>query len=455
MNAQHAPGEGPSFTEAVSPGTGPYAAAPEQDEWPPASRPRERARTPIYVALFVVAALAGSALFVSGFTLGAQQAITPGTSDANQTLFQPFWEAYNTVATEYVGELDHDALVEGAIEGMFSAIGDPFSAYMTSREYKESLDGISGQFEGIGAVMTSREGETEGCAPISASCLLLVQSIIEGSPAEKEGLQAEDQVVSVDGTTVIGSTLEEVVTKVRGPKGTEVTLSIMRDGRARELTIERDVIQTQAVRSEILAAGRVGYLRIDGFSSTAADDFRRHLQELIDGGVSGLVLDLRDDPGGFVDAARKIASQFVGAGPIYWEETAGGSQEPLDALPGGVATDPELELVVLVNGGTASASEIVAGALQDTGRATIVGEQTYGKGTIQQWNLLSGDNGGFRLSVAKWLTPSKRWIHDEGITPDVVVARPPDAPVGDDPQLERAIELLTDGDALGAAALAA
>ena len=177
--------------------------------------------------------------------------------------------------------------------------------------------------------------------------------------------------------------------------------------------------------NELLADGTVGYLRIDGFSGDAAEDFRPASRGTSTQGVPEFVLDLRDDPGGFVDAALTIASQFVRSGPIYWEEYADGRKVPVGAEPDGVATDPAIAVAVLVNGGSASASEIVAGALQDTGRATLVGETTFGKGTIQQWHLLSGDSGGFRLSIAKWLTPDQHWVHGTGITPDVVVDRSP------------------------------
>ena len=415
----------------------------------------ERPRAPIYVALFVVAALAGSALFVSGFTLGAQQAATPGTSDENQARFQPFWDAWHKVTTEYVGELDQKALVEGAIKGMFEAIGDPYSAYMTSEEYRQSLQGISGQFEGIGAEMTSRGDEGDGCAPISDECRLIVVRVLRKSPALEAGLRENDQVIAVDGTPVLGSTLEETVLKVRGKKGTTVKLSLLRDGEPVELEIERDVIETEAVTSRTMDGGEVGYLKIAGFSSSAAEDFREQLEALVDQGVSGVILDLRDDPGGFVDAARDIASEFIAEGPIYWEEKADGERTVQNAKPGGVATDPSLELVVLVNGGTASASEIVAGALQDSERGTLVGQKTFGKGTIQQWIELPPDSGGFRLSVAKWLTPEQTWIHGTGITPDVVVDPAPNAQPGEDRQLDRALELLADGTRTGMLPVAA
>ena len=189
----------------------------------------------------------------------------------------------------------------------------------------------------------------------------------------------------------------------------------------------RDVVRTEDVHAELLADGAVGYLDVAGFSGSAADDFRQLLKAQLDQGVTRFVIDVRDDPGGFVDAALSIASEFIKDGPVYWEEYADGRQVPTNASGDGLATDPGIQVAVLMNGGSASASEILAGALQDSGRATLVGEQSFGKGTIQQWHLLSHESGGFRLSVAKWLTPDKRWIHGTGLTPDVPVSAGPRA----------------------------
>jgi carboxyl-terminal processing protease len=155
-----------------------------------------------------------------------------------------------------------------------------------------------------------------------------------------------------------------------------------------------------------------------------------------------LILDLRGNPGGYVTAARTVASQFIGSGVLFWEQDAAGSQTPTEALAGGLAVDPAVRLVVLIDHGTASASEIVAGALQDTGRAILVGQQSYGKGTVQQWQELTGEGGAFKLTVARWLTPDKRWIHKVGLTPDVVVTPPDPLPAGSDPILDKALEIL-------------
>jgi carboxyl-terminal processing protease len=405
---------------------------------------RRRRPLPIYAALFVVAVLAGSALFVSGFTLGRQQSTTPGTSDTLQQRFEPFWDAYHKIQGDYIGTVDEKKLVEGAIDGMFKAIGDPYSSYMSSEQYRNSLSGISGQFEGIGAEMTSRNEKGEsGCSPAGPNCHFVVVRALRDSPAQRAGLKTDDEVLAIDGTPVTGLTLDDSVNKVRGKKGTSVTLSLKRGTRELELTIVRDVIKVEDVLSEVLADGRVGYLRINGFSSAAAADFKTQLSTLVqEKKVQALILDLRDDPGGFVDSAKTIASQFIGSGPIFWEEYRGGRKVAQEAETGGIATDPKVPVIALVNGGTASASEIVAAAIQETGRGRLLGEKTFGKGTIQQWQTLTNDTGGFRLSIAKWLTPKQNWIHGKGIQPDVVVKAPDDAAAGSDPVRDRAVELL-------------
>src|SRR5262245_8365643 len=409
----------------------------------PATEPAGRSRAPLWTALFIVAVLSGSALFVSGFTLGLQQSLAPGTPASDRELFEPFWEAWHKVNTEYVGNIDPHTLVEGAIGGMFDALDDPYSSYMTSEEYRNSLSGISGEFEGIGAQMATHDASGQACEPIGPNCLLVVEGILPDSPAEKGGLHAGDQLVAVNGETVDGSSVSDVVDRVKGPKDTPVTLSILRGGTPQDVTLTRDIVRLQEIDAQLLADGTVGYLGIHGFSSGSADEFTTKLREQLDAGARKFVVDVRGNPGGFVDAAVTIASQFVGSGPIYWEEVADGEQRPTEAQPGGAATDPAIKVVLLVDGNSASASEILAGALHDTGRATLVGERTFGKGTIQQWHLLgSGDSGGFRLSVAKWLTPDKTWIHGTGLTPDVQVTETGGAP-GSDPQLDRAIQILT------------
>jgi carboxyl-terminal processing protease len=198
------------------------------------------------------------------------------------------------------------------------------------------------------------------------------------------------------------------------------------------------------VEAEDLAGGTVGYIRLSGFSDHASEQFQAALTEDINAGRTKLIVDLRGNPGGYVTAARDIASQFIADGPIFWQEAADGSLLETSARPGGVAVDPAIQVVLLVDGGSASASEIVAGALHDRGRATLIGTRTFGKGTVQQWTQLEDDSGGFRLTIAKWLTPDKTWVHRVGIEPDIVVDEPPARP-GDDPVLDRALQELGSG----------
>lgn len=414
---------------------------PVEPGWQP--EPRSPTRWPVYLAAFLAVILGGAGLFVSGFTLGRLESATPGTAESRQELFRPFWDAYNDITINYVGELDQRRLVEGAIKGIFQALDDPFSSYMTEEEYRASLIGLSGEFEGIGANLTTLDEIGEGCGEtITATCRLTVLRVIRNSPAMRAGLAADDVILAVDGESTVDRTLTYVVSQIRGPKGSRVTLSLERDGRPLELSIVRDVIQSEDVHSEVLADGRVGYLKVIGFRAGTAADLREQLRELVEvAGVEALILDLRDDPGGYVDAARRIASEFVAASPLYWEQSASGAPVAQDPEGGGVATDPGLRMIVLVNRGTASASEIVAASLQGNDRALLVGETTYGKGTIQEWKELDGA-GGYRLSVRKWLTPDQSWIHGHGLTPDVAIDPPADQAPGDDYVRDRAVELL-------------
>ncbi len=393
----------------------------------------------------IIVVLAGSVLFLSGWSLGRQTALTPGTPVSEAEAFQPFWDAYRAVSERYAGgEVDRKALIEGAIKGMIDALGDPYSRYLTSQEFKDSLEGISGEFEGIGATIgtVDASGATSSCADLSPECRMVIVAPIKGSPADNAGLQPGDVIAAIDGVTVDGQSLDEVLAKVRGPKGTPVVLTVERqDGGPLEIEVVRDVIVTPDVETRDLAGGTVGYIRLSGFSDHGAVEFDQAVADNVAAGRKKLILDLRGNPGGFVTAARDIAGQFLADGTIFWQEDADGNLVQTVATPGGAATDPAIELAVLVDGGTASASEIVAGALQDRGRATIVGTKTFGKGTVQQWTQLEDDSGGFRLTIAKWLTPDKTWIHGKGITPDVVADTQPGKP-GDDPVLDAALEAL-------------
>jgi carboxyl-terminal processing protease len=418
---------------------------------------RRRGSAAIWVAGVLVAILGGSALFVSGYALGHQTADEPGTPVSEDQAFEPFWDAYHAIRDRYAGgDVDRETVIEGAIKGMIGALGDPFSTYLTSDEYRQSLQGLGGQFEGIGVdIATQAKDGTQGCTPLGADCHMVVVSPIAGSPADKAGVKAGDLILATDGVSLDGLTVDAASAKVRGPKGTVVTLSIQRGTAAPfDVPVTRDVVQQQEAISRTLANGTVGYVRLTGFSDNGAIEFRDALKAHIDAGRKEIILDLRGNPGGYVTAARSVASQFIGSGPIFFEQDAQGSQLETDALPGGVATDPGIRVLCLVDGGSASASEIVAGALQDTKRAMLVGVQSYGKGTVQEWQQLSDDAGAFKLTVARWLTPDKRWIHKIGLTPDVVVTIPASVPAGQDPILDKALQVLGGSGDVGALAAA-
>ncbi len=407
------------------------------------------------IAFALVAILGGSALFVSGYALGQRHASQPGTPASDETAFQPFWDAYQAIRDRFaLGPIDRTKLVDGAIRGMVESIGDPYSSYLSADDFRSTLQDISGQFEGIGAEIgtVDANGKTVDCAKFGSDCRLAIVSPIAGSPAEKAGLKAGDVIVAIDGKTVDGLSPDEARDQIRGTKGTRVTLTIDRAGTARfDVVVTRDVIQRQEVISRELAGGTVEYIRLTGFSENGAKVFSDTLKTAVGKGIRKVIVDLRGNPGGFITAARTVASDFIASGPVFWQQDAKGNQTPTEALPDGPATDSSIKVVVLIDKGSASASEIVAGALQDTKRATLVGETSFGKGTVQEWIELGGD-GGVKLTIAKWLTPNKRWIHKVGLTPDVPVTVPADTPVGKDPVLDKALEVVG-GTATGAVVL--
>lgn len=420
-------------------------------------RSSSSARGPILaLAMVIVAVLGGGVLFASGYLVGQRSVEQPGTPAAAEAAFQPFWDSYDTIIKRFaLGGETQQSLIDGAIKGMVDSLGDPYSAYLTPDQYSQGLQDLSGQFEGIGAEIGTRngKGETSDCTTLGPDCFLVVVTPIEGSPSEKAGIKAGDAIVAVDGATLDGLTIDGARNKIRGKKGTEVVLSIIRAKAAPvKITVVRDVIISKEVIAKDLAGGTVGYIAVTGFSDNSQTKFHDALQADLKAGKKKIILDLRGDPGGYVTAARSIASEFIKDGPIFWEQSADGSQVQTDATGDGIATDDSIKLVVLVDKGSASASEIVAGALQDRKRATVVGETSFGKGTVQQWIQLQNGSA-LKLTIAKWLTPDKHWIHHVGIVPDVPVTTPADASPTNDPVLDKAVEILTKNSAAAPSAL--
>jgi carboxyl-terminal processing protease len=424
----------------------PQSAPPLSGDPSPEPRPTTATRhvsTAAWLVSLILAAVVGALLFAGGYLAGGAGGSSCSAPDA---AFGAFCEAYDKLKTEYVDKLDDKALAEGAIQGMFQyGVKDPFSGYMPPQQYQQALGDLSGKFEGIGAEMalknTADPGKLDACQELSDTCVLVVVAPIAGSPAEAAGLRSGDIVVSVDGKSVNGSAMSDQIAKVRGKAGTKVTLGIKRGDQKLELTITRGEITMREVESRMLD-GQVGYIALHGFSSSSPDQFHAELKSLLDKGARSIAFDLRDNPGGYIESARKIGSEFVSSGLIFTQESNGQTTR-WEALPGyGLATDPKIPVAVLINNGSASASEIVSAALQELGRATIVGQHSFGKNTVQVWAPLKND-GGVRITISRWFTPKHHSVHPDGVQPDVKVDIPSTNPPERDLILERAVQLLT------------
>jgi carboxyl-terminal processing protease len=397
-----------------------------------------------FVVLILVACSFGGGVAVGHFlplgtttnqvTSTVPTTTTGTTTTDTTTLFKPFWEAWDIIHQQYVDQpVDDTKLMQGAINGMMQSLGDPHSTYMDPQTYKDATAELAGSYAGIGAYVDT-----------SGTILTVIKPVSVDSPAAKAGLQAGDQIIAVDGTYVTGMDPSAVRQKVLGPEGTTVTLTIQRGDQAPfDVTITRAVITIPSVTSKMLD-NNIAYIQITTFGDNTAQDFHDQLKLLMAQNPKGIILDLRDNPGGLLDVAVTIASEFIPSGTIVTEKLGDGTEQPHGAISGGLATDKNLPVVVLINGYSASASEIVAGALQDTGRAKLVGEQSYGKGSAQYWIPLSNDEGAVRITIAHWLTPNGRLIDKKGLTPDVVVAlTQDDFKAGKDPQLDAALALFS------------
>jgi carboxyl-terminal processing protease len=378
-------------------------------------------------------------VFTVGFTLGSNQTISYAQSDtappAGATeLFQPFWQVYNLILSDYLNEVEPKDLMEGAINGMMDTLGDQFSGYMSPDIYALMNADLSGEVEGIGAIVGADENTDA----------IVIVTVLEGAPAEAAGVMSGDVFVAVDGEDVTGWTQLELVGKVRGRAGTDVTITFRRGEELIDITITRARITVPNVESRMLD-GNIAYVKLRDFTADARNQLDAALEELDVNNVDGLVFDLRGNPGGLLTSAIDIASAFIKSGVVLTEDFGRGSERVYET--NGSYIGVSVPLVVLVDENSASASELVAGALQDRGRATIVGEITFGKGTVQTWRELV-NGGGIRLTIARWLTPDGHWIHEQGVTPDITVewtpedhAANPDA----DPQLDAAVQFLQTG----------
>ncbi len=373
-----------------------------------------------YFLIFIVFAIL---VFGSGTVFGValnRLVIAPSSSNANIATAQvetgPDFglidEAWKIINKNYVDRqaIQEKRLTYGAINGMVESLGDTgHTVFLSPEMVREEHNFTQGSLEGIGAYVEMKDGYPVIVAPM------------DGSPAQKAGVHPGDLIIKINGESIAGQPLEQVVGKVLGPAGTQVTLTLrdLATGNDRDVTITRAHIVIHNVTWEILPDTTVAHVHVAGFSKDVTKDLRNALQDIRKKGGTKIILDLRNDPGGLLDEAVGVASQFLSKGNVLLEKDASGNTQAVAIQPGGLATD--MPLVVLVNQGTASASEIVAGALQDADRATLIGETTFGTGTVlNQFDL--SDGSALELATMEWLTPDGRVIWHQGIKPDVQVA---------------------------------
>ncbi|MGZ6074754.1 MAG: S41 family peptidase [Isosphaeraceae bacterium] len=407
---------------------------------------RRRGLAPSRFSLILVAVVAGSALFVGGFSLGARVATTPGTPADQEARFGPFWDVYSLIQGKYAGSPrpNQDQLVQAAINGMMQSLNDPWSYYQGPADFENSLLDVGGQAQGIGVQIQLQPidpNSSTSCTKVGDGCELAINAPIPGSPTEAAGIQPGDVIAAVDGKSLDGQTIDQVSALIKGPKGTPVTLGIDRNGTTLQIKIVRNVYNRPEVSARTLANGAVAYIDVSGVNDPAWTQFQNALAKALAAGQKNVILDLRGNLGGYVQDAVHIASQFIGSGLIVYQQDAAGTQQKITADPNGLATDPSIRLVVLVDGNTASAAEIIAGALQSRGRAELIGAKTYGKGVVQEWLPLGNNFGGIHLTVARWLTPDEVWIQGKGLQPDLAVSSD-GARAGTDPVLDAGLKQL-------------
>lgn len=404
----------------------------------------EKENTSSRFSLSVFALLLAGGIFFVGYQTGSTSTPTmpPGvplgaSSELESADFSPFWKVWQALEEKYVAattskNVSLEDKIYGATQGLAASYGDPYTSFLPPRENELFETSINGSFSGVGMEVGMRGNALTVIAPL------------KGTPADNAGMQPGDIILKIDDTLTQGMNVDEAVELIRGEKGTSVTLTIIREGRNEplEVTIVRDTINIPTISHELQDNG-IYLIQLYNFSAPAALEFRNALRTFLQSDSNQLVLDLRGNPGGFLDASVEMASYFLPAGKIIVTEDYGENKEDkVHRSKGYNIFDDNLEMVVLINQGSASASEILAGALSEHGVATLVGETTFGKGSVQELVQIT-DKTALKVTVARWLTPNGTSISDGGLTPDIEVERTiEDLEAGVDPQLERAMEVL-------------
>ncbi len=380
--------------------------------------------------------------FLSGIAVGKNMRpeidkvslLNTATTVDTEADFAPFWKAWNTINEKSPNrdKVSDQDRVYGAISGLVGSLNDPYSVFFSPDEAKAFQDEIAGNFTGVGMEVGEKNK------------ILTVIAPLKNTPAEKAGIQSGDQILKIDKTITSGLSVDKAVKLIRGEAGTSVTLTIFREGfkEPKEFKIIRAVINIPTLDSELRPDG-VFVIKLYSFSANSADLFRDAIKTFVNSGSNKLILDLRGNPGGYLDAAVDISSWFLPGGKVVVTEDYGGSEKPKVFRSRGYNLfNDDLKFIILINGGSASASEIVAGAMQDQGKAKLVGEQSFGKGSVQEVIDITKDTL-LKITVAKWLTPKGHLIHEIGLTPDYKVPMTrKDVENKQDPQMDKALELL-------------
>jgi carboxyl-terminal processing protease len=379
--------------------------------------------------------VSSSSSSTGGFVLGVGQ--NPPADIANQDVeFRMFWDVWQLLKDKYYqgSEIKDKQLFYGAMKGLTDAVGDPYTNFFEPKGAEAFQQALSGKFSGIGAEIGLREG------------IITVVAPLPDTPAERAGVKAGDLIAKIDGTETTGFSVEQAVSRIRGDKGTKVVLTIVRPNDKSKpepfnVSITRDEIQVKSVRLKwVEGQDKIAHLEVTNFNTDTIDGLNNAIDQMLKNDVKGIILDLRNDPGGFLDTAAYMAGEWVGDKVVVKERRQGQIVEQLHGT--GKNRLAGIPTIVLVNQGSASASEIVSGALQDYGVATIVGMKTFGKGSVQDYTNLK-DGSAIKITIAEWLTPKERTINKTGLEPDIVVDRTSeDYEKSIDPQLDRAVGIL-------------
>ncbi len=385
----------------------------------------------LVIGVFVLGYFAGGGKIV--FSSGKIN-ITKGDVPSGAADYSLLWDALETLNNKYVDRpLDQQKLLYGAVAGLVEATGDPYTSFFDPKEAKTFAEELRGSFDGIGAEIGIKNEQLVIIAPL------------EDSPAQKAGILAGDIIIEIDGESTQEMSVDTAVSKIRGKAGTQVKLNILHPEKtsAQEITITRAKIEIKSLKMETKEVNgkKIAILKVSRFGDDTEDFLNQAVDQIVTGGYQGIVLDLRNNPGGYLDTAVTTISNWVDSGQVVLKERGfGGAEKSYDSK--GIPRLKGIKTVVLVNGGSASASEIVAGALQDYGIATIVGEKTFGKGSVQELIQLK-DNTQVKVTIAKWFTPKDRGIDKTGLEPDTQIElTPEDMQNKKDPQMDKALELM-------------